>query len=57
MRPHRALESEDTREAQLEAARGAAVGAVKWGAATAVLGAAGYAMSPLYRGLTIQFKV
>ncbi|KAI2466081.1 hypothetical protein F4781DRAFT_407132 [Annulohypoxylon bovei var. microspora] len=57
MRPHRALESEDTKEAQWEATRGAAVGAVKWGAASAVLGGFGYVFSPLYRGLTVQFKV
>jgi hypothetical protein len=29
----------------------------QWGLGTAILGAAGYAMSPIYRGLTIQFKV
>ncbi|KAI0884327.1 uncharacterized protein GGS22DRAFT_22198 [Annulohypoxylon maeteangense] len=57
MRPTNALESEDTKEAQWEAARGAAVGAVKWGAASAVLGGMGYVFSPIYRGLTIQFKV
>ncbi|KAI0896071.1 hypothetical protein F4806DRAFT_50459 [Annulohypoxylon nitens] len=57
MRPTKALESEDTKEAQWEATRGAAVGAVKWGAASAVLGGVGYIFSPLYRGLTIQFKV
>ncbi|KAI0166911.1 hypothetical protein GGR52DRAFT_574876 [Hypoxylon sp. FL1284] len=57
MRSHKALESEDANEAQWEAARGAAVGAVKWGAASAILGAAGFAFSPLYRGLTVQFKV
>ncbi|KAI1390812.1 uncharacterized protein F4822DRAFT_426659 [Hypoxylon trugodes] len=57
MRSHKALESEDAQEAQWEAARGAAIGAVKWGAASAVLGGFGYVFSPLYRGLTIQFKV
>ncbi|KAI1762794.1 hypothetical protein GGR53DRAFT_467941 [Hypoxylon sp. FL1150] len=57
MRAHKALESEDAKEAQWEAARGAAIGAVKWGAASAVLGGAGYVFSPLYRGLTLQFKV
>ncbi|KAI1087540.1 hypothetical protein F5B19DRAFT_63993 [Rostrohypoxylon terebratum] len=57
MRPTKALESDDTKEAQWEATRGAAVGAVKWGAASAVLGGVGYMFSPLYRGLTIQFKV
>jgi len=29
----------------------------QWGIYAAVLGAAGYCMSPIYRGLTIQFKV
>ncbi|KAI2603706.1 hypothetical protein GGR54DRAFT_459679 [Hypoxylon sp. NC1633] len=57
MRPHKALESDDAKEAQWEATRGAAIGAVKWGAASAVLGGVGYVFSPLYRGLTIQFKV
>ncbi|KAI1640562.1 hypothetical protein F4809DRAFT_396257 [Biscogniauxia mediterranea] len=51
------LDSADAREAQQEAVRGAAVGAVKWGAASAVLGGIGYVLSPVYRGLTIQFKV
>ncbi|KAI9878734.1 MAG: hypothetical protein M1830_010640 [Pleopsidium flavum] len=32
-------------------------GAFPWGAATAFLGAAGYLLSPIYRGLTVQFKV
>ncbi|KAI1776285.1 hypothetical protein F4818DRAFT_440653 [Hypoxylon cercidicola] len=57
MRAHKALESEDTKEAQWEATRGAAIGAVKWGAASAVLGGIGFIFSPLYRGLTVQFKV
>ncbi|KAI1799970.1 hypothetical protein F4811DRAFT_541457 [Daldinia bambusicola] len=57
MRSHKALDSEDAKEAQWEATRGAAVGAVKWGAASAVLGGLGYVFSPLYRGLTVQFKV
>jgi hypothetical protein len=29
----------------------------QWGLFGAVVGAAGYAFSPLYRGLTVQFKV
>ncbi|KAK4032734.1 hypothetical protein C8A01DRAFT_20238 [Parachaetomium inaequale] len=44
-------------EASWEASRGAVTGALKWGLATAVLGGIGYAVSPVYRGLTIQFKV
>ena len=57
MKAHDALNSDEAREAQWEAVRGGAVGAVKWGAATAMLGAAGYVFSPVYRGLTVQFKV
>ncbi|KAK4113810.1 hypothetical protein N656DRAFT_828278 [Canariomyces notabilis] len=44
-------------EASWEATRGAVYGAIKWGAATAMLGGLGYLVSPIYRGLTIQFKV
>jgi hypothetical protein len=44
-------------QASWEASRGAVTGALKWGLATAVLGGIGYAVSPVYRGLTIQFKV
>ena len=57
MRAHKALDSDDANEAQWEAARGAVSGAVKWGAATAALGGVAWAMSPVYRGLTVQFKV
>ncbi|KAL2262470.1 hypothetical protein VTK26DRAFT_1201 [Humicola hyalothermophila] len=48
---------EEAVEASWEATRGAVTGALKWGAGMAVLGGIGYAMSPVYRGLTIQFKV
>jgi hypothetical protein len=44
-------------EASWEATRGAVYGAIKWGTATAMLGGLGYLVSPIYRGLTIQFKV
>ncbi|KAH9909615.1 hypothetical protein F4778DRAFT_6345 [Xylariomycetidae sp. FL2044] len=57
MRPHKALETEEVKGAQAEAAKGAAIGAVKWGAASAVLGGLGYMFSPVYRSLTLQFKV
>ncbi|KAK8079109.1 hypothetical protein PG994_002916 [Apiospora phragmitis] len=57
MKPHDALNATDVHEAQWEATRGAAIGAAKWGAASAILGATAYAFSPIYRGLTIQFKV
>ncbi|KAI8947033.1 hypothetical protein F4801DRAFT_562304 [Xylaria longipes] len=55
--PRNALDSEEARQAQMEAVRGAGSGALKWGIGAAVLGGLGYAMSPIYRGLTIQFKV
>lgn len=51
------MRSEEANDAAWEAARGAGVGAVKWGAGAAVLAAIGYAVSPIYRGTTIQFKV
>ncbi|KAF7523629.1 hypothetical protein G7054_g11689 [Neopestalotiopsis clavispora] len=52
-----ALNSDEANEAQRQAVRGAGYGAIKWGFASAILGGIGYAMSPVYRGLTIQFKV
>lgn len=55
--PRSALENEEAKQAQMEAVKGAGYGAVKWGLAGAVLSGMGYAMSPIYRGLTIQFKV
>ncbi|OIW29769.1 hypothetical protein CONLIGDRAFT_680584 [Coniochaeta ligniaria NRRL 30616] len=57
MKSHNAMRDEEAVDASWEAARGAAYGAIKWGAVTAALGGVGYALSPLYRGLTIQFKV
>ncbi|KAI0143337.1 hypothetical protein BJ166DRAFT_603460 [Pestalotiopsis sp. NC0098] len=57
MKPTDALNSDEANEAQRQAVRGAGYGAIKWGFASAVLGGIGYAMSPIYRGLTIQFKV
>ncbi|KAI0805922.1 hypothetical protein GGR55DRAFT_654027 [Xylaria sp. FL0064] len=55
--PRSALDNEEAKQAQMEAVRGAGVGAAKWGLAAAFLGGLGYAMSPIYRGLTVQFKV
>ncbi|GAW12494.1 hypothetical protein EKO27_g2376 [Xylaria grammica] len=55
--PRSALDNEEANQAQMEAVRGAGAGALKFGAASALLGGLGYAMSPIYRGLTIQFKV
>ncbi|KAI0907451.1 hypothetical protein F4823DRAFT_552067 [Ustulina deusta] len=55
--PRSALDNEEAKRAQMEAVRGAGSGALKWGIAAAFLGGLGYVMSPIYRGLTIQFKV
>jgi len=58
MRSHTSLSKDhDANAAAKEAAKGAMYGATKWGLLAAVLGGAGYAMSPIYRGLTVQFKV
>jgi hypothetical protein len=51
------IKSEEANEASWEATRGAVGGAIKWGAAAAILGLVGQSMYPLYRGLTVQFKV
>ncbi|RAR14299.1 Der1-like protein [Stemphylium lycopersici] len=57
VRQHGSLErDEETNEAAWEAARGALVGGTKWGAFFAVAGGVAYTLSPVYRGLTIQFK-
>nr|OQO20654.1 hypothetical protein B0A51_10661 [Rachicladosporium sp. CCFEE 5018] len=48
---------EEINNAGWVAARGAVVGAAKWGIFSAAAGLAGYTFSPLYRGLTFQFKV
>ncbi|KAK3952805.1 hypothetical protein QBC32DRAFT_313603 [Pseudoneurospora amorphoporcata] len=48
---------EEANEASWEACKGAISGAFKWGVGTAILGGIGYAVSPIYRGLTFQFKV
>ncbi|PMD43293.1 hypothetical protein L207DRAFT_509806 [Hyaloscypha variabilis F] len=57
MRTSGGLQSVEANSAAWEGGRGALIGAAKWGAGAAILGAAGYAISPIYRGLTIQFKV
>ncbi|KAK3673676.1 hypothetical protein LTR78_006581 [Recurvomyces mirabilis] len=44
-------------EAAWVAGRGAVIGALKWGLFSAAAGGLGFALSPLYRGLTFQFKV
>ncbi|KAI9697952.1 MAG: hypothetical protein M1836_004305 [Candelina mexicana] len=58
MRQHGSLEKDsEVNAAAWEAARGAVSGAARWGLYFGVLGAAGFAFSPIYRGLTVQFKV
>ena len=57
MRSHDVMKDEEAKAAAWEAAKGAGYGAFKYGAAFAILGGLGYAFSPIYRGLTIQFKV
>ncbi|RDL35016.1 Uncharacterized protein BP5553_06947 [Venustampulla echinocandica] len=51
------LRSAEADSAAWEAGRGAITGAAKWGFVFAGLGGVGYGISPIYRGLTIQFKV
>lgn len=51
------MHSAEANTAAWEATRGAFTGAARWGAVTAVLGVAGYYFSPVYRGLTVQFKI
>lgn len=48
---------EEARRASMTAARGALIGGVKWGLIGLALAGVGQLYSPLYRGLTIQFKV
>ncbi|KAL2207454.1 hypothetical protein CC79DRAFT_1396954 [Sarocladium strictum] len=57
MRSHDAMKNEEANQAAWEASKGGLVGAAKMGVVTAILGAVGFGMSPLYRGTTIQFKV
>ncbi|KAF2738560.1 hypothetical protein EJ04DRAFT_509448 [Polyplosphaeria fusca] len=48
---------DEANQAKWEATRGAVSGAAKYGAFAAVAGGLAYGFSPLYRGLTVQFKV
>jgi hypothetical protein len=57
MTHHDWLHSDEANAAGFEAARGAVIGAVKWGALVALVGAGAYVKSPVYRNTTIQFKV
>jgi predicted lipid-binding transport protein (Tim44 family) len=51
------MKNEEANQAAWEASKGGLAGAAKMGVVTALAGAVGFAMSPLYRGTTIQFKV
>lgn len=57
MRTHDLMKSEEANDAAWEAGKGALIGAAKWGTGAAILAAAGYFWSPIYRSTTIQFKV
>ncbi|KAL8680585.1 MAG: hypothetical protein Q9186_003227 [Xanthomendoza sp. 1 TL-2023] len=58
MAPHgTSRTAEELTTANNEALKGAAVGAAKFGIITAILGLSGTIFSPVYRSLTIQFKV
>ncbi|GJC82037.1 imidazoleglycerol-phosphate dehydratase [Colletotrichum tofieldiae] len=57
MKSHDHMKSAEANDAAWEATRGAVIGAARWGAGAAVLGAFAWKFSPLYKGLTIQFKI
>jgi hypothetical protein len=54
---HNTLNSEEVRMAQKVAMRGAGWGALKWGSGMALIAGLAHLRSPVYRGLTIQFKM
>ncbi|KAI4733509.1 hypothetical protein E4T50_15949 [Aureobasidium sp. EXF-12298] len=54
---HGKLDSEETDAAAWQATRGAVTGAARWGIYSAVAAGIAYVYSPVYRGLTVQFKV
>lgn len=51
------MRDEEATAGAWEAAKGAVIGATKWGVGTAIFGAAMWGFSPIYRGLTFQFRV
>ncbi|EGY18134.1 hypothetical protein HYQ45_012388 [Verticillium longisporum] len=57
MPSHSPLQTTEANEAAWEATRGAVAGAARWGLVAAVFGGAAQYFSPLYRGMTIQFKI
>jgi len=48
---------EELNAASWQAAKGAVIGAARWGLGFAALGTAAYFYTPVYRNLTVQFKV
>lgn len=57
MRHTGAMKEQEATEAAWAATWGGIWGGAKWGAATALLSGIGWYASPVYRGLTLQFKV
>ncbi|MCJ1439138.1 hypothetical protein MMC27_008529 [Xylographa pallens] len=58
MRAHSSLSKDtDANAAAAEAFKGAAVGATKYGLPLALLALVGLSISPVYRALTVQFKL
>ncbi|MCJ1378790.1 hypothetical protein MMC17_001889 [Xylographa soralifera] len=58
MRAHSSLSKDtDANAAASEAFKGAAVGAAKYGLPLALLALVGLSISPVYRALTVQFKL
>jgi hypothetical protein len=55
--PHDPLRSDEARTAGWEAGMGGLRGAAKWGVGAAIVGGIAYFRSPLYRKMTVQFKV
>ncbi|KAF2484583.1 hypothetical protein BDY17DRAFT_345334 [Neohortaea acidophila] len=51
------VHDEEINSAAWAATRGAVVGAAKWGIFSAAAAAVAFQFSPVYRGLTVQFKV
>lgn len=56
-RTSEAKKYEEADEAAWAACKGAIIGAAKFGVGTAILGAAAYFWSPVYRATTVQLKV
>jgi hypothetical protein len=55
--PHDPLKSGEAQNAGWEAGKGGLIGAAKWGVGAAIVGVLAHLRSPLYRRMTVQFKV